>query len=304
MSNRYSLRYHGNGKSYYKPEEKDDESEQLPDPIVVLDCLLYCDGPGCKGEPLDLEIPLLTLESFSQLLSVVSHRHPGIEGLDLTFLPITTQKWATTAAASPCNSLSKLDQLALIFKGEYYSESGWDHGKSQVFSIIGKVCPALTSLYVGGFAMRKMDVLRLIVVGDLADIVFRQDSADATFSDDDDIDWSQESFLPGLRVPSEFLNPLCFTFKHFNYKEEPLFTDSVEAFVMRHLPNFFDEYPDPDEEAARFIKLVYQAEKLLETRQLDFGEACRAAALKIGLTVDHSVPPPNLNYDGIYLTNS
>lgn len=301
MSKRYSLRYHGNGKSYYKPEEKDDESEQLPDPIVVLDCLLYEGCDLCSDLP--LELPLLTLESLAQLLSVFSHRFPEVESLDLTFLPITTQKWATTSA-SPCNSLSKLDHLALTFEGKHYSESVWDHGKSQVFSIIGKVCPALSSLYVGGFAMRKMDVLRLIVVGELADIVFRQDSADATLSDDDDIDWSQESFLPGLRVPSEFLNPLCFTLKDFNYKEKPVINDSVRAFVMRHLPNSMNMPPDPDEEAARFIKLVYQAEKLLETRQLDFGEACRAAALRIGLTVNHLVPPPNLNYDGIYLTNS
>lgn len=295
MCNRYNLRYYG--KNAYR-QEKDDESEQLPDPIVVLDCLLY-DGRD-YSDPEELEIPLLTLESFSQLLSVFSHRCPGVDQLDLTFLPITTKKWATSAAPT-CTSFSKLGELTLRFEDKHYSGSGWEHAKSLVFSIIGKVCPMLRELYVFGFAVRKMDVLRLIVVGDLVDIVFRQDS-----SEDDDIDWSQDSFLPGLRVPSEFLNPLCFTLKSSDL-EEPLISDSVKAFVLRHLPNLFrPEYlhPEPCCEAPRFIKLVYQAKKLLETLRLDFGEACRAAAQRIGLNVNrYLVATHNWHRDGIYLSS-
>lgn len=264
---------------------------------------------------LDLSMisPFESSRSFAKLLAITAFRCPKLETLEILCYPNFT--WATSAPIRgpiPVTSFSTLMDLNLHFvDDECFRE---DSNKS-VFGIIGKYCSNLQILDVDGTGMTKKDALALIVVGDLADILFPyydglsekefESMASRIFSklpsDSDEIYWSEDSVLAGLRVPYEFLNPLCFTLRELNFNEwkyQDPFTGGVMAFALRHLPKLVTMEPKHGE-AIPLIKLVYNEEKMLETRQVDFGEACRKAAITIALEVDPLTPPPLLNYDGI-----
>jgi len=81
--------------------------------------------------------------------------------------------------------------------------------------------------------VRKNDVLGLIINEELASTLF--------LTNDDR--WSKDSVLQGLRIPSEFLNPLCSTLQELsllceNWGQRCLCCDpnSMYAFSLRHLP--------------------------------------------------------------------
>jgi len=296
----------------------------MADIVAVLDCIL--DERFLEEEnELYLEIPFLSMKSISKLLSVIGHRCPGLEYLEINFKPgydpIDTS--GGLVALEPFQQgpmLSSLRSLTLNFEDNPY-ESSWDCNTS-ILGIIGKCCPTLSILSYNGISLRKKDVLELIFVGELAAILFPSHEFDEMSEEDSnklmkfmfgkppkgkktafDGNWSRDSVLPGLRVPPEFLNPLCSTLRELHYFDEwrgfipDPFTDSLLAFALRHLPELVTQTPSHDK-VIPLIKLIYKTEKMLEVRQLNFGEACRKAAHSIGFQVNPLIPPTNLNYDG------
>lgn len=287
--------------------------KKLPDSTVVLDCIL---DESFQEDILDLCMitPFESSRSFAKLLAITAFRCPKLETLEILCYPNFT--WATSApilGPIPVTSFPTLSYLGLHFVDDECFRV--DSNKS-AFGIIGKYCSNLQILDVNGTGMTKKDALALIVAGDLADILFPyyeglsekefESMASHIFSkplpDSNEIYWSEDLVLPGLRVPYEFLNPLCFTLRELNFNEwkyqDPFTAGGVMAFALRHLPKLVTMEPKPGE-AIPLIKLVYNAEKMLETRQVDFGKACRKAAITIALEVDAPTPPPLLNYEGI-----
>jgi len=302
-------------------------TEKMADIPAVLDCILDERFLEEQNE-LKLKIPFLSMKTISKLLSVIGHRCPGLEYLEIRFhggyKPIdSSDGLIALEQIQQVPTLSSLRSLTLNFNGMNPYESSWDCNTS-VLGIIGKFCPTLSNLSYYGISLRKKDVLELIFVGDLAAILFpsyefyemSEDYLDSllgsvfgkppngtksTF----DGNWSRDSVLPGLRVPPEFLNPLCSTLRKFDYfndweyNPDP-FTDSLLAFALRHLPNLETQTPSHDK-VVPLIKLIYKTEKMLEVRDLNFGEACREAAQSIGFQVNPLITPTNLNYDGKFI---
>jgi len=169
------------------------------------------------------------------------------------------------------------------------------------YSIIGKYCPALSNLKVNGYCMKKKDVLGLIV-GDLANILFSYDGEEFNESGR----WLKDPLLVDLRVPAEFLSPICFSLEHLDLQTnrpcEHAFTNRHSewafAFALRHLPKLESisilNYRDRETFAfhtvdhVQSIKLLYNGnysskpgnEILFKLRdQPEFVEACQQLPL-------------------------
>jgi len=302
-------------------------TEKMADIPAVLDCILDERFLEELNE-LYLQIPFLSMKSISKLLSVVGHRCPGLRYLEITFRPgyDPIDSSDGLVALEPIQqgpTLSSLQSLILHFEGNPYETSRWDCNTS-VLGIIGKCCPTLSYLSYNGITLRKKDVLELIFVGDLAAILFPSyEFYEMSEAESDmfvrrvfgeppngtrpafDGNWSRDSVLPGLRVPPEFLNPLCSTLREIEYFDDwrfnpDPFTDYLLAFALRLIPNLLTQSSHHDK-VVRLIKLIYKSEKMLEVRQLNFGEACREAAQSIGFQVNPLFTPTNLNYDSKFI---
>jgi len=157
-------------------------------------------------------------------------------------------------------------------------------------SIVGKLCPVLTKLEVTGADLSyQRDFVALIVNAEMAEILFPKHGRDR---------WSEYSVFSGLRIPLQFLNPLCSTLKemildtqkpdtfHCKYIKE-----TVYAFALRHLPML--EKMDLGDEVGRVfpftqveaIKLLYYHASGRNSDQKPFEEAWRKAASRLGLDV-------------------
>lgn len=260
---------------------------QLSDVSVMLDCILDSSFLG-----LELVIPYPSLQSFSSLLSVISHRCPQLERLSIFFKHISIWKSHAMSdimkpSALPLRPLPCLMSLSLSDGHRDYRHSNTAPAPECgfIFGIVGKCFPALSKFRFDGFPLRKMDVLKLIVKEELADIIFAPSQ--------DDEGWSEDSVLVSLRIPTDYLNTICFTL-------EDMYTDDVcclctppgrcngrersaapFAFALRH----FTRLHSMDIEhywTAGTIKQIYKA-PTNETRQADFEQYCREAALRVGL---------------------
>jgi len=105
-------------------------------------------------------------------------------------------------------------------------------------TIIGKLCPVLTKLEVYG-PITKTDIVALIVNAEMAKILFKNEGAKYP--------WCQDSLhLSSLRIPTQFLNPLCSTLKELilvRWRYDVFFTP-VMTFALRHLPKLEDLHVD------------------------------------------------------------
>jgi len=181
-----------------------------------------------------------------------------------------------------------------------------DDTPKSYFSIIGKYCPALTTLSVNGYCMRKKDVLGLIS-GDLADILFPSE----------DQGWSEDSVLIGLRVPSEFLNRLCFTLEKWDLRyystsrhaPPSSYSDSPFAFALRHLPRLRSlDIRHVDERGVfvkdrtiRSITLLQREDKMrIQPYQADFEKDCHEASLSHNDFPRNLITSPSLCYGNFF----
>lgn len=152
-----------------------------------------------------------------------------------------------------------------------------------LLSIIGQTCPKLKKLDILACSYiepEKRCILALLVGEDLARALFPQV----------DEGWAEDSVLCKLRMPTMYLNPLCFTLETMI----PLYVrhyGSVYAFLLRHLPKFkswscngIDEIP------VGLIKALHRAEEkpLHADQQAAFEEDCRASAAALNLDITSS----------------
>ncbi len=271
---------------------------QLPDVTVMLDCIL--DSSFLK---LELTIPFPSFQSFCSLLSVISDRCPHLEKLAIHFKHIGTDKSKamspiTKPVVLPLTPLPCLTSLSLL-DGRKALHNKPDYGF--IFSIVGKCFPLLSTFRFKEFHLRKLDVIKLIVKEELVDIIFTRPSQD-------DEGWSADSVLASLRIPTEYLNPICFTL-------ETMYTDPAMcclcttsgrclsedwsiapfAFALRHLTRLHTvdlEHAGDNDWTAETIKIIYKA-PTDHTTQRDFEKDCREAALRVGLTIASSTLLPN-----------
>jgi len=153
------------------------------------------------------------------------------------------------------------------------------------FGLVGKICPVLAKLEIDGCWPNKRDIFALIVKEDMAEILFPKD----------DRRWSEDEVLLGLRLPEQFLNPLCTTLKevkiealytmYFGFFSRKVKLQSSYAFAIRHLSKLehadLEDYPTID-----LVELLY---RIGEVNREGFNEAWREAASRLGLDV---IEPP------------
>lgn len=218
---------------------------------------------------------------------------------------------ASTAIGTNTYTLSSLKSLSLNYGTDLKASRQFplidhqilDSSPKSYFSIIGKCCPALQTLSVNGYCMKKKDVLGLLV-GDLADILFPSE----------DQGWSEDSVLIGLRVPPEFLSKLCFTLRNWDLKfygksgpaPHSSYSDYPVAFALRHLPRLhfigINDVEDGDVSGRSTmpITLLQREDKMkIQPYQADFEKHCNEATLGVVDFQRNSITLPSLCYGNL-----
>jgi len=119
-----------------------------------------------------------------------------------------------------------------------------------------------------------MDVVALILNAEMADILFPKDENR----------FSKNSVFSGLRIPIEFLNPLCSTLQElildrWRWRDcDCVSPVTTFAFALRHLPKL--ENAELEVPTIKVVKLLYQVGFV---DQKSFEKAWRKAASTIGL---------------------
>jgi len=119
-----------------------------------------------------------------------------------------------------------------------------------------------------------MDVVALILNAEMADILFPKDENRL----------SKNSVFSGLRIPIEFLNPLCSTLQElildrWRWRDcDCVSPVTTFAFALRHLPKL--ENAELEVPTIKVVKLLYQ---LGYVNQKPFEKAWRKAASIVGL---------------------
>ena len=221
------------------------------DVCSILDCVL--DDTFTK---LEIRIPYETIKCFSTLMSVIAHRSPKLETLQITFCSLYPQlqqshteppfnkrkedpmELTDSISISPLKCLTSLAlhhrHTNVVGRANIIAD---DLPYEHILGIVAKYCPVLADLSVRGLCLRvKRDLLELIL----------GDYATDQLSPFDNSLWSGDEVLPSLRVPKEFLTPLCSTLQKieliclchkisycFCYRS---FHNSVFPFVSANLP--------------------------------------------------------------------
>ncbi len=238
--------------------------------------------------------PVPSLESFSTMMSIIGHRSPKLEILEIRFhesLPRTAFTHIAEIPAQPfrLNCLTSIRlRYQYIPKRQYRSAPyRLDEFHQSILSIVGKFCPVLSTLEVKGFCVKKRDILGLIVIPELAEILFPSTEEK----------WSNDLALSSLRVPSELLNPLCSTLtllslKHscYTYTQyiipdedcdcHPSVSGSTLAFALRHLSQLQGLHTFiPTSEV---VKILYDAKEIQLQHQEELEKLFQDVASRIG----------------------
>jgi len=236
-----------------------------------------------------------------KLIQTIANQSPLLEKLTIDFREMGTGREPAEKMLEKLikpiiyslNSIKHLTCLRLYNLGQSYRS---------VLSLIGKSCPLLSHLSVSGFHPGKRDIFA-IIMGDVVDNLRPALSFDDPFSikKNKQPTCLEDDFLQGLKVPTEFLTPLCFTLKDLqlsnsNRKKKESryvssrlgydrfeFSSSLVAFALRHFPRL--EKMDENVPTSEAIRLLYNVELVtktkdsnLTTRQEEFEDACQKAA--------------------------
>lgn len=236
--------------------------------------------------------PVPSLESLSTLMSIIAHRSPKLEVLEIKLhdsLPRTAFQHIAEIPAQPFH-LNCLTDLFLQYDYFYEKRSApyrMDEFHQSILSIVGEFCPVLPVLYVKGFCIKKKDILGLIVKPELAEVLFASTEER----------WSNDSALSSLRVPSELLNPLCSTLTQLILKHScndsytkssfpdedcdchPSVSGSTLAFALRHLPKLLTM--DTFIPTSEVVKILYHAKEIQQQHQKELEELFQDAASRI-----------------------
>ncbi len=161
--------------------------------------------------------------------------------------------------------------------------------RQSVLSIIGKRCPILAELRIRTIdCFTKQDIIRLLL-GDMADALF-------CYNNDYGLSWDAvDSILEVLRVPSDFLSPLCFTLEKFflecdqkhGYSNNNCgcfdgVSHSAFAFAFRYLPMLQQFNDSTRTRKAQVLKILHKTQSVdLGIQQLKFEEVCKKFATSI-----------------------
>jgi len=238
---------------------------------------------------LNVCVPFPAFESFSTLKAIIIHRCPNLEKLKVTFRHSFSEtlglrkngitKKEQSPHTIPSGSLLPCLKILILDFGDGDCCGSIDETRDSLLSIVGKLCPVLVKLNLGKVCAKKRDILALIIKADMADILFAKD----------DSRWIEDSVLKDLRIPSQFVNPLCTSLKELLLKgcfksvicAPP---KSVYAFALRHIPKL---------EVAELVVPTIQVVKLLNqvraVHENGFETAWRKAASTLGLVVESPV---------------
>jgi len=136
---------------------------------------------------------------------------------------------------------------------------------------VAKSCPRLSYLSIRECSFVKKDVLSLIIIGELVDQMFESHSCSYRKK----TNWSVDEILASLRVPPEYLTPMCFTLQHLDIENSNWRDcfDSTLAFALRHLPVLQQLVCDTSEVVAA-VKIFHETSRM-EEFQTEFEELCR-----------------------------
>jgi len=280
-------------------EESENGNNQEENVILVIRdvCTILDSALDECFTKLEISIPYSTVKLFPLVMSIISRRSPQLEKLAVTFCTIkpVTPKLAEISemevhpavmASQSDFRLHCLTKLSLSYS-VYSCRNGWvmmyvspqvplsavDGPSQSILGTVAKVCPTLAELDIRGFHVWKQDLFDLLL-GEWNESLFPTDS----------LQWSDDSTIKGLKVPSEFLTPLCFTLKKLLFHSDrdadaPTPSDSMCTFVLRHLPHLEEFLLRAD--SVKVVKAFYQTE-MIESKQAEFEDHCRYVADRIG----------------------
>jgi len=270
----------------YKLNFAEKWAKDLPNIYSALDCSL--DEHFTK-----LRITSLfpaTDESFSTLMSIIAHRSPKLEELNITFSYNATKRGASNDIFEHPDSSLMQDSRLCCLKSLTISKNdsmwrprqvGIESPKS-ILKTVGRYCPSLSKLSLDGMCFMAKDIIDFIMIGEISDVLFPTQFGG----------WSYSVF-DGLRIPPRYLNPLCFTLEELSvtsYNCRDYCCDcwmcdstSVIAFLLRHLPELqtTDSTSSISSDITNAICLLYEKSKSTEIQQAKFEEACQEAASRI-----------------------
>jgi len=230
---------------------------------VFLDCVL-----DDSFEELEIDAVLPYHQYPDQkVITTIANRSSSLAKLSINFTFMKPRETLDPFILS-LSALQNLTSLSLHEINTGFGANNWDN-KMSVFKCIGQSCPLLSYLSVSGFTVWKA-VLSLIVVGELVDGIMLTKNHRET-------KWSLDATLQRLRVPPEYLTPLCSTLKHLHIKISKSYCydsmNSTLAFALRHLPML--QNLDSNSMA---VKIFYDTCGLIDSKmQSEFEEVCRKA---------------------------
>ncbi len=184
-------------------------------------------------------------------MSIISYRCPKLEWLVIEFhhsCNLSNSKIEENSNLKVVHRFNRLEMLCV----RHIHDVGLTHqheSKHSILGIIAEYCPILTHLTVIGFNIRKKDVLALII--------------GASAIPFDDVQWTEDLVLENLKVPAEYLSPLCFKLHNLRlplccitrFPCNPSFSNSTAAFAYRHLPAL--RYSNLSVPTIKTIQLLY-----------------------------------------------
>lgn len=210
-----------------------------------MDCIL-----DSSFVQLEINIYFSSYESFSTLLFIIGQRCPKLRELTITFqpdqgtrntpeFPSFLRHFKDHQRYLSCLTSLTIDGNNLV---QFPHHENIHNNYQSIFGIIGKFCPSLFKLSIYNICFWKRDILALIIVEEIADILFPNNKDG----------WSADAVLETLQIPSEFWNPLCFTLQELSFEctnstrkvmeYDNCILHSLEcaylmkAFALRHLP--------------------------------------------------------------------
>jgi len=180
----------------------------------------------------DLEVPIALpgTKPNLKLITAIAQQSPKLEKLKLDFISMeNSEEELDKKLMKPLMlSLSELPMLTSLTLDNLPSSY------KSILSLLGASCPLLSHLDVSSDNVKDIKQMLLsLLLGELADQLVPDWNQEP--------DWCKDQTLWRLRIPTEFLTPLCSSLRvlrlrYKNFKSRPLAHDSATVFVMRYLP--------------------------------------------------------------------
>lgn len=252
---------------------------------VFLDCVL-----DESFQELETYLSFREAEPNSNLIPTIAKRSPLLKQLKLNFKFMgdwSRNKSDWEPLIRPLNFLHNLTSLTL-----FHLQTDFE---PNILSFIGKCCPSLSHLCLKkGSHTTKHDVLA-ILLGELVEHLIgpKERIPKDPYWQFKKVNWAEDVALGRLRVPSEFLAPVCFTLRHLELAEDrpigdgPVMESTTAAFILRHLPLLEKlEFCSGTEKGIQLLHVeTEEAEEKPGIFQEGFEKACRDVIQRHGLAI-------------------